>query len=73
MGGAMKYFPKKILGHAIVRSMVSWDTKFVKPSAPFFILNVHSLIEGAKNKIFNRNQIKFLSLFHQLLVKISGR
>ena len=39
MGEAMKYFPKKLLGHEIFGSMVSWATdfffeKFVKPSAP---------------------------------------
>ena len=28
MGGAMKYFPKELLGHEIFRSMVSWATKF---------------------------------------------
>ena len=27
MGGAMKYFSKKLLGHEIFRSMVSWATK----------------------------------------------
>ena len=27
MGGAMKYFLKKLLGHEIFRSMVSWITK----------------------------------------------
>ena len=27
MGGAMKYFLKKLLGHEIFRSMVSWATK----------------------------------------------
>ena len=39
MGGAMKYFRKKLLGHEVFRSMVSWATKFffkkfVKPSGP---------------------------------------
>ena len=29
MGGAMKYFLKKLLGHEIFWSMVSWATKFV--------------------------------------------
>ena len=38
-GGAITYFPKKLLGHEIFRSMVSWATnlffeKFVKPSGP---------------------------------------
>ena len=28
IGGAMKYFPKKLLGHEIFRSMVSWATNF---------------------------------------------
>ena len=28
MGEAMKYFPKKIMGHEIFRSMVSWATNF---------------------------------------------
>ena len=28
MVGAMKYFLKKLLGHEIFRSMVSWATKF---------------------------------------------
>ena len=39
MGGAMKYLPKRLLGHEIFRSMVSRATnfffeKFVKPSRP---------------------------------------
>ena len=39
MGGAMKYFPKTLLGHEIFRSMVSWATnffleKFVKTFGP---------------------------------------
>ena len=28
MGGAMKYFSKKLQGHEIFSSMVSWATKF---------------------------------------------
>ena len=28
MGGATKYFPKKLMGHEIFRSMVSWTTNF---------------------------------------------
>ena len=28
MGGAMKYFSKKLLGHETFRSMVSWATKY---------------------------------------------
>ena len=28
IGGTMKYFPRKLLGHKILRSMVSWATKF---------------------------------------------
>ena len=28
MGEAMKHFPKKLLGHEIFRSVVSWATKF---------------------------------------------
>ena len=30
MGGAMKYFPKELLGHEIFRSNASWDTKLFK-------------------------------------------
>ena len=30
MGGVMKYFRKKLLGHEIFRSMVSWATIFFK-------------------------------------------
>ena len=50
MGDAMKYFRKKLLGHEIFRSIVSWATNFifleklVKPSVPSYIRNVHSLI-----------------------------
>ena len=50
MGGARKYFPKKILGHEIFRSMVSWATnlfwKMCKTlrSSPSNILNVRSLL-----------------------------
>ena len=29
MGGTMKFFSKKFLGHEIFRSMVSWATKIV--------------------------------------------
>ena len=52
MGRAMKYVSKKLLGHEIFGSMVSWATnsffeEFVKPSAPppppSYILNVRSL------------------------------
>ena len=49
MIGAIKYFPKKLLGHEIFRYMVSWATnlffeKFVKPSGPpSYILNVRFL------------------------------
>ena len=28
IGGAIKYFAKKLLGHDIFRSMVSWTTKY---------------------------------------------
>ena len=28
MGGAMKYFPEKLLGHEILSFVVSWATKF---------------------------------------------
>ena len=28
MGGAMKYFSRKLQGHEIFSSMFSWDTKF---------------------------------------------
>ena len=39
MGGAMKYFLKKLLGHEKFRSMFSWTKnlffeKFVNPPAP---------------------------------------
>ena len=54
MGGAMKYFPKKLLGHKIFSSMASCTTNsfFWKictivqpyaPSPPSYILNVSSL------------------------------
>ena len=53
MGGAMKYFSKKLLGHKIFSSMVScaansFFEKFVQPSSPpssppSYILNVSSL------------------------------
>ena len=54
MGGAMKCFLKKLLGHEIFRSMVSWARKFffekfVKPSGPSsFILNVRFLTVGMR-------------------------
>ena len=56
MRGDMKYFLKKLLGHVIFRSMVSWATKmffekFVKPSGlPSYILNVRSVIEEFRSK-----------------------
>ena len=48
MGGAMKYFLKKLLGYEIFWSMVLdckfFSEKFVKPSvSPSYILNVRSL------------------------------
>ena len=55
MGGAMKYFPKKLLGHEIFRSMVSWATKdFLKDlqnplAPPSYILNVQSLTRNLSN------------------------
>ena len=50
MGGTMKYFVKKLLGHEIFRSMVPFGyeilfEKFVKPSGPLScILNGRSFI-----------------------------
>ena len=49
MGRAMKNFLKKLLGHEIFRSMVSWTTKFFGElfkalGPPSYILNVRSLI-----------------------------
>ena len=44
MGGAMKYFPQKLLGHEIIMSIVIWATnvfeKFVKPSGspPLYLM-----------------------------------
>ena len=61
MGGAMKYFPKKLLGQEVFRSMVSWAKKyffekFVKPSAPpSYIFNVRSL-RGTCSKIDQKPQ-----------------
>ena len=72
MGGAMKYFLKKLLGHEIFVSMVFWATnfffeKFVKPSgpSPSYVLNVCSLnkfffkhnISSGDFKYFNRRTI----------------
>ena len=61
MGGAMKYFLKKLLGHEIFVSMVFWATnfffeKFVKPSgsSPSYVLNVCSL-----NKFFFKHHISY--------------
>ena len=56
IGGTMKYFPKKLLGHEIFRSMISLVTnvfeQFVKPSSspspPFYILNKRSLTNFIK-------------------------
>ena len=50
MGGAMKYFLKKLLGHEIFRSMVSWAMNFFKKNCKTlrpprsYILNVRSLM-----------------------------
>ena len=55
MGGAMKYFPKKLLGRDIFRSMASWATnfffseKFVKLSAPL----LHTLRTFPYNHEYN--------------------
>ena len=52
MGGTMKYFLKKLLGHEIFTSIVSWVgykiffEKFIKPAPPpptYLMLNVRSL------------------------------
>ena len=53
MGEAMKYFLKKLLGHEIFRSMVSWATNFFwKTSKTLrllsYILNVRSLNAGVR-------------------------
>ena len=54
----MKNFLKKVLGHEIFRSIVSWTTifffeKFVQPSGPpSYILNVHSLTQTHWNSFF---------------------
>ena len=60
MGGVMKYFPKKLLGHEIFRSMVSWALiffeKFVKS---YDIFNVRSLIQDFVFVLFQqKNEIK---------------
>ena len=50
----MKYFLKKLMGHEIFRSVVSWATKyFLKnlenlPAPPSYILNVRSLKHSKK-------------------------
>ena len=51
MGGAMKYFSKKLQGHEIFSSMFSWDTKFfwkicktLRP--PSYILNTSAQLGG---------------------------
>ena len=72
MGGAMKCFLKKLLGHEIFRSMVSWARKFffeksIKPSSPppppspfSCILNVRSLTVGIRKykSIIRKNKNK---------------
>ena len=49
MGGAIKYFPKKLLGHEIFRlyDLLGYEIfyeKFVKPFWPPYVFNVRSLI-----------------------------
>ena len=46
MGGAMKYFLKKLLGHEIFRSMFSWVMKFfrkkcktLRPLPPIYLMH----------------------------------
>ena len=71
MGGAMKYFPQKLLGHEIIRSIVIWATnvfwKICKTlRLPSFILNVCSLtiLQGSlkRNLTFNYSTIKKLKM-----------
>ena len=72
MGGAMKYFQKKLLGHEIFRSMVSLATKnFLQspplPRPPSYILNVRSLrlheaMQEKLKTVSYSEQIKILTL-----------
>ena len=69
MGKAMKYFLKKLLGHEIFRSMVSWVTRFFLrnlqnplPLPPSYILIVSSLsiisFEGLRTLLKNKKKSK---------------
>ena len=54
MGGAMKYFLKKSLGHEIFRSMISWAMKFFlknlqNPPAPPPTYLMYAPLEIPKN------------------------
>ena len=59
MGGTIKFFLKRLLGHEKFRSMVSWATEYFlknlqNPPAPFsYILNVRFLT-GSDTKSNNR-------------------
>ena len=65
MGGTTKYFLKKLLGHEIFRSMVSWATnfffffeKFIKLSdSPSYILNVRSVNDLLQTPSLNLKQL----------------
>ena len=80
MGEAMKYFLKKLLGHEIFKSMVSWATKiflknFKNPPAPpptylmyapLCVVKVNDDVVAKKSYIFSQsNLLKFLPALFQ--------
>ena len=53
MEDAMKYFSKKILGHKIFRSMVSWDTNLKKENVKLSNPPPTYLIYAPEKESFN--------------------
>ena len=78
MGVSMKYFSKALLGYEIVRSMVSWATKFFKKLCqilrplPSYILNVYSLTSSLqiwwKTLLSQPYNIRVESIIQEVLI-----
>ena len=74
MEGAMKYFPGKLLGHEIFRSMVSQATNFFWKicktlQTPSYILNVRSF--NSISIVSNTVTWIHIKIFHKLLPFVS--
>ena len=76
MGEAMKYFLKKLLGHEIFRSMVSWATNFfeklVKPSgfSPTYLMYAPLMQEFVKASLLVLHYSKYRSMTFLMMLSV---